>query len=269
MTPFASQFALIGERLNTHRESFRTAVVERDAAIVRRETVRQIKAGVTHLDMCASNAPERETGDMLWILEQVMSDVPADVGIVIDSTSAECQAAALIVLKGRAGTILNLNTTDDAVIELSLKHASQHHAGAIVLLGSSGTTGDLDTRAGELRARMASAGIPEARQFLDPQVLPVAFDAQSPRGVLETVRGIREQWPQARIVAGLSNVSFNLPKRQLLNTVYLAMLMGSGLDAVMCDPCCGALRETLFAAQALMGQDDFMATYLSEFAPGS
>jgi 5-methyltetrahydrofolate--homocysteine methyltransferase len=271
MSEFSSSFILIGERLNTHRERFRAAVAERNAEVVFRETRRQIKAGATHLDLNTSGDSARETADMLWMLETMLPETPDDVGIVIDSADPDCQAAALAKLNGRAGTIVNSNSADNERIFKGLELAAKHNAGAIAILANSAGISGLATnrvkRAEELHAWMTNAGIPEERQFFDPQLLPLAFDPQLARTILATVRELSERWPNSHILVGLSNVSFNMPRRGLLNQVYLAMLLANGIDAVICDPCLVPIHETLYAGQALLGQDEFFATYLSAFMP--
>ena len=266
-----TSFILIGERLNTHRERFRGAVVAHDAESIRRDVRRQVKAGATHLDLNTSSVLEREVSDMLWVLDTIRAEVPSHVGIVIDSSNPECQAAALKKLNGRANTIINTNSGDNAKIAEALELAAENEAGAMVILannaGISGMSTDRLKRAEELRNMMLALGIPEERQFLDPQVLPLAFDPKLPRTVLESVRELRRRWPKTHIMVGLSNVSFNMPRRLLLNWVFLAMLMSNGIDAVICDPCVNAVQETITATQALLGHDEFLATYLSKFAP--
>ncbi len=271
MSDFSSSFIIIGERLNMHRQRFRDAVVGRNGDVVRREVRRQIKVGATHLDINASGSTGSEIADMMWLLETALMDTPIEVGFVIDSESPDCQFAALEKLNGRQGTILNPNTADDAKIGKTIELAAKHEAGAMLVLanneGVSGLVPDRMKRAAELRDAMRAAGIQEDHQFLDPQVLPLAFDPQLPRAVLECVREMHNRWPETHLVVGLSNVSFNMPRRGLLNHVFLSMLVANGIDTVICDPCRKALHETLCAAQALLGQDEFFATYLSAFAP--
>lgn len=270
MSAFSSSFILIGERLNTHRERFRMAVAEQNVDSIRREVRRQIKSGATYLDINTSSVAEREVSDMIWVLDTIRTEVSENVGIVIDSANPECQLAALKKLSGRDGTIINSNSGDTVKIGEALELAAEYHAGAMVILANNAGISGLSTnrlkRAEELRNMMLSAGIHEGQQYLDPQVLPLAFDPQLPRIVLATVRELHARWPKTHIVAGLSNVSFNMPRRGLLNQVFLAMLMANGIDSVICDPC-GSVRDTLCAAQAILGQDEFLANYLSVFAP--
>ncbi|HLX63142.1 MAG TPA: dihydropteroate synthase [Planctomycetota bacterium] len=271
MSDFSSSFILIGERLNTHRERFRTIVVERNAETVLREVRRQIKAGVTHVDVNTSADAARESADMLWLLDTILPEIPKDVGIVIDSAKNEVQAAALEKLAGRQGTIINSNSADNERILKGIELAAKHKAGVIAILansaGKTGLTPDRLKRADDVHAWMTHAGIPDERQFFDPQVLPLAFDPNLSRTILSTVHELHQRWPDAHVVVGLSNVSFNMPRRALLNQVYLAMLLANGLDAVICDPCGVPIHETLYAGQALLGQDEYFATYLSAFTP--
>ena len=58
---------------------------------------------------------------------------------------------------------------------------------------------------------------------------PLAFDPLLPKAVLSAVRELRARWPDSHTVVGLSNVSFNMPKRQLLNQTFLAMLLANGM----------------------------------------
>jgi 5-methyltetrahydrofolate--homocysteine methyltransferase len=273
MAAFTS-FILIGERINTHRERFRSAVSARDTKMVVREVRRQLQNGASHLDINAGGggvSPDQEIADILWILDTALPELPDSAGLSIDSSNPDCQAAALNKLGGRRGTMLNSLSAENPKIESMLALAAKAEAGAAVILansaGISGLTPNRLKRAEELRNLMLAAGIPDERQFFDPQILPLAFDPLLPRTILGTVRELRSRWPNTHTLVGLSNVSFNMPRRKLLNSVYLAMLLDAGIDSVIADPCCKQLVDTLRAAQALLGQDEFLAGYLSEFKP--
>ena len=68
--------------------------------------------------------------------------------------------------------------------------------------------------------------------------------------------------------AGVSNVSFGLPQRKLINEVFLLLLMSRGLDAAIVDPCDAQLMANVKAAEALLGRDDYCAEYLRAFREG-
>lgn len=266
-----TEFLLIGERLNTHRPAFAAKVAERDANAVILELEKQIAAGVTHVDLNAANGGlERETADIDWLLDVLLPALEANIGLVLDSPHPAIFARALQRIGRRAGTILNGITANTASHAEVLRLAQTYGAGVIAVL----TDGSSEARSAEERLALAvrlhnifrDAGISEERQFYDPQLLPAAFDAQQPGASLECVRQLRARWPRSHAVAGISNVSFNMPNRALLNRAYLSMLLAAGADAAICDPCDAQLAETLVAARALLGQDAFLATYIEKNA---
>ena len=264
-----SVLTLIGERLNMNRERFRAAVMARDAAAVLLEARHQIAAGATHLELQpAYENSATELADLLWLLETLLPELQPATGIVLDTVNRECLESALKIISSRPGTILNPSSarpeaSADAV-NLCVELAAKHNAGLIVLLthDDGGKISRL-ARAEELHRALLTAGVPGERQYFDPQVLPVAFDPQLPRAILDTLRDLRQRLPQVHLAAGVSNISFNLPARGLLNRTYLAMLLASGIDTILCDPCDKLLRQSLAASRALLGQDDFLAEYLA------
>lgn len=107
--------------------------------------------------------------------------------------------------------------------------------------------------------------IPEQDVFFDPLVLPVGTDHTQARVTLETLEMIAKEIPGARTVLGLSNVSFGLPNRSLLNCALLAMAISIGLDAALMDPTDKGLRAMVFAAEAVAGRDAFCSRYLKAY----
>lgn len=264
-------FTIIGERLNTHREAFQKLVEERDAKGVRKEAARQQWRGATHLDFNAGANKDKETDEMLWLLDTVLPKLATGTGVVIDTASTDCLKRALERVGKRAGTIVNAVGNDPARSAEILGLAAEHDAGVIaVLSGAGGAPRSSDERlnlVSRLHRDIAAAGIADEQIYFDPQVLPLAADTAQPKAVLETIRAIRQHWPGVHTLAGLSNVSFNMPRRSLLNRTYLAMLLESGVDSLILDPCDKKLRAAILAARALLGQDDFLAIYLSEITP--
>lgn len=264
-------FVLIGERLNTHRPSFAARVAERDASAVLRELEKQVSAGATHVDVNAANGGlEREMADMEWLIGTLLPALTENVGLVLDSPHPQVLGQTLQKIGRRSGTILNGITANPSTHSEVLRLAGMYGTGVIAIL----TDGSSVARSAEERMVMAhglrkvldDAGVPEERQFFDPQILPAAFDTLQPSAALECVRQLRSRWPRAHTVAGVSNVSFNMPNRSLLNRSYLSMLLAAGCDAAICDPCDNNLVATLTAARGLVGQDEFLATYIEKNA---
>jgi cobalamin-dependent methionine synthase I len=265
--PSSPKLTLIGERINTHRERFRLKVFERDTEAVLKEVRGQQNTNVTHLDINAGGSPAKETDDLLWLLETILPELKPETGLVIDSMSAECLARALFRIHDRPGTIVNAITNDADKLAAVMPLIQQHRTGVVAICGSIAasprTSEERLAAAEQLHRALSSAGVPDERIYFDPLLLPLAYDPQQTRAVLETVRELRRRWPAAHAIVGLSNVSFNMPDRSLLNRTYLAMLLAAGANAVIINPGDAELVAILTAARALLGQDDFLTDYLS------
>ncbi|MGC8779167.1 MAG: dihydropteroate synthase, partial [Candidatus Caldatribacteriaceae bacterium] len=111
-------------------------------------------------------------------------------------------------------------------------------------------------------------GIEKGKLLIDPLVVPIGTDQNQGRIFLETIKKIKETYPGVRTVCGLSNISFGMPNRRLLNRTFMALCVGYGLDAAIIDPLDEELMSILFASRALMGLDEFCTDYISAFRSG-
>ena len=85
---------------------------------------------------------------------------------------------------------------------------------------------------------------------------------------VQAIQGIRSNLPDVHIVCGLSNSSFGLPNRALINRTFLTAAMTVGLDAAIMDPMNRELVATMYAAQAVLGVDDYCIEYLGAYRDG-
>jgi 5-methyltetrahydrofolate--homocysteine methyltransferase len=115
---------------------------------------------------------------------------------------------------------------------------------------------------------LTSAGIPPSDIYLDPLVRPVSTDSQAGVVLLETIRRFRETWPEVHIVCGLSNISYGMPVRRLINQSFLVLALQAGLDAAILDPMDQQLMGLLYATRFLLGKDEYGVDYLKAFRSG-
>jgi 5-methyltetrahydrofolate--homocysteine methyltransferase len=115
---------------------------------------------------------------------------------------------------------------------------------------------------------LTAHGIQPDRIFLDPIVSPVSVDTQATRLARETLRLIKKDLPQVKTICGLSNISFGLPQRKLLNHNFLSIMLSEGLDAAILDPTDKALMAHLVATQTLMGLDEGCLDYIAAYRSG-
>jgi cobalamin-dependent methionine synthase I len=85
---------------------------------------------------------------------------------------------------------------------------------------------------------------------------------------LNTIRCIREEFPQSHMACGLSNVSFGLPARSLINRTFLTLAISAGLDAAIIDPNDRELQAAIYAAEMLLGRDKHCLNYTRAFRAG-
>jgi 5-methyltetrahydrofolate--homocysteine methyltransferase len=104
--------------------------------------------------------------------------------------------------------------------------------------------------------------------FVDALVMSVATESEACLTTLATMRAILTEYPSAHLTAGLSNVSFGLPARTLLNRAFLTLAIEVGLDSAIVDPTDRGLMETLYATNAVLGLDLYCAQYTRAFRAG-
>lgn len=259
---------IIGERINSTRKAVAGAIRARDAAFIQKEAVDQVQAGANYLDVNAAAVLDNEPAHMEWLVKTVQKAV--NVGLCIDSPSTEAIAAGLAVHEGRA--IVNSISAERSRAEALLPLVRQHDAEVIGLTISEKqmprTSADRLVFAQAIMQIASEYGVAQDRIYIDPLVRCVASEPMQGGEVLEAIRAISQALPQARVVCGLSNVSFGLPRRRLLNRTFLAMCIAMGLGAAVLDPLDKDLMAALRAAEALQGRDEFCIEYLRAHREG-
>jgi len=116
-----------------------------------------------------------------------------------------------------------------------------------------------------LLQKAESLGIPKRLIMVDALALTVSSKPEAARHALEVMRHCRDVWGLTTTI-GLSNISFGLPARELLNSTFLSLAMGSGLSSFIANPNSARLQETLHAAEVLLNRDPQAARYIGKFS---
>jgi len=258
---------IIGERINSTRKRIGEAVQQGDAEFIREEARRQLDAGANMLDVNGGIAG-REAELLSWLVRTVQE--VTDVPLCLDSADPEALRQALPLCRQKA--MINSITDESARFDSLLPLIRDYGTKVIALcMTTSGPPGGVDDRveiASRLVDRLVAGGIPLDDIYVDPCVFPISSGAGYGPAVLEAVARIRASYPGAHISCGVSNVSYGLPARKLLNEVYLLMLIDRGLDTAIIDPCSDGLMARILAAEALSGRDDFCQNYLRAYRGG-
>ena len=262
---------IIGERINTCRESVMRAYETRDAQYIRNEALRQAEAGADVIDINAGSGPDVETENMAWAVRAVREVV--DLPLCIDSPNPATITAGINACEGHQVAWADSITLEKQRIDGILPACREHQACVIALCrdekGIPRSARDRTEIAKKLVETVDRYGIPLANLYLDPTIEPLSVTHDSGLLSLHALRELKVQLPEIKTVISLSGISFGLPERKLLHRVYLPMLMHEGLDAVFLDPLDTHLMTAFRAARTVLGRDEFCMQYITSHRKGA
>jgi cobalamin-dependent methionine synthase I len=256
---------IIGELINCTRKKVGEAAQKRDAEFLCELARKQTAAGASMLDV-NGGVPEQEVELLSWLVDVVQGAV--DIPLCLDSADPQALMKALPRCKQRP--MVN-SITDEPARWAMLPVLKEHRPKVIALcLSEDGMPRGVQDRvatACRLVDRLTSEGFSLDDIYVDPCVMPVATSPQS-QDLLAAVSQIRTMYPGVHVSAGVSNISFGLPVRKLVNETYLLLMMAHGLDAAIVDPCDAQLMMNVAAAEALLGRDGHCKSYLRAYREG-
>jgi 5-methyltetrahydrofolate corrinoid/iron sulfur protein methyltransferase len=232
---------IIGENIHIISEKVKEALTNRDREFFMDLAIRQVESGAKAVDINLGPRKKDFADVWPWIIETVETVV--DVPLSIDTTNVDGMEAALKSIK-KAQPILNSTSAEPERLEKVPALAKKYGARVIALtMRSEGIPVEADARVTiaveQLIPRMMEIDFPMSDLIIDPLVLTVSGCQQYCPHLIETVRTLQYAWdPAPMISVGLSNVSNAVPNenRPLINRVYLAMLMGVGLQMMIANP---------------------------------
>ena len=260
---------IIGEKINGTRKAVAKAITERDADFIKRLAQSQTEAGSAYLDVNAGTAPEREPDDMIWLVEnvQAVSDLP----LCLDSANPAALKAGLETVN--KPPLINSLSGEKARIQGVLPLALEYKTG-LIILALDDSAGIPASSAGRmeiinrLAAMATEGGLSEDQLFFDPLVTAISTGQDNAKITFDTIRAVKQAYPQAHVTSGLSNISFGMPLRALINRTFMAMCIMSGLDSAIADPNDRELMGAVLAAEMLMGQDKFCQNFSKAYRGG-
>lgn len=260
---------IIGEKINGTRKSVGRAIRDRDEAFIASLARAQVDAGAAILDVNAGSTPDHESDDLVWIVHTVQEAV--DVQLCLDSSNPEPLKAAIGEVKQKP--MINSISGESKRLKEILPLAAEHDCELIALaLDEGGIPKTADSRFDVVSKMMAMTrkhGLSDDNIYIDPLVMSIATDTEAANITLEVIRRIKAGFPETHITMGLSNVSFGLPSRQLINRTFLTLALAFGLDSAIIDPIETSMREALLATELLLGRDRFCRKYTGAHRDGT
>ncbi len=256
---------IIGEKINGSRKQVNRALLERDAEFIQTLARNQADAGAEVLDVNAGTTPDCEAEDLVWLVQTVQAVV--DKQLCLDSPNPEALAAALVACKQTP--FINSISGESSRLRRVLPLAAEHGCPVLALaLDETGIAKSCEGRMAVVRRLFEATralNLPDDHMYVDALVTSVATDTAGCLITLQTMRAVLAEFPRAHLTAGLSNVSFGMPARTLINRAFLTLALEAGLDSAIADPMDRGLMETLFATDAVLGRDRHCARYNRAF----
>jgi 5-methyltetrahydrofolate--homocysteine methyltransferase len=259
---------IIGEKINGAIPATAKAIAERDESYIRELAKRQTEFGAEYLDLCAGTSPETEGETLRWLIGLVQDTV--DTKLCIDSADVDIILETLSLVK-RPGLINSVSEEHNKCERLLPKVADSEWNIIALTCDDNGISTDAEVKfeiAVSIMEKAKSYGIAEKRMFLDPLVTTLSTTSDSLLTFNKTLRRIKERYPEVHITSGLSNISFGMPLRKVINQHFLTLAMGAGMDSAIMDPTSADMRAALYATDALLGSDKHCRRYLNAFRKG-
>ena len=253
---------IVGERINTTRKPIAEAVTNRDADFILNEASSQIEAGAALVDVNAGSRHKSEVEDLTWLIETIQKCLP-EARLCVDSPYPKTLAAVLDMVVHTP--MINSTTAESARFEAMAPIIQKRECDIVALCiddrGIPKSAKQALENAAKLVADLQSIGVKPERIYLDPIIQAVSTNQKAGLIALETIETIRRDHEGVNVVCGLSNISFGLPRRSLINRTFLTLAMKAGLNSAIIDPKDINLMGALRAAAVLLGNDDWCQAY--------
>ena len=256
---------IVGEKINTSRKSIAEAVERHDASFIYKIAQDQSIAGANYIDVNAGTFLDQEVDSLCWLVETVQDAV--DLPLSLDSPNHKALSEAIKRHRGEP-MINSISLEEDRFKSLLPIITSQPCHVVALCMGQVAMPTTIAERVqvgSELIERLTDKGIPIEKIYVDPLVQPVSVDTGMGNATLGAIYEIMSQFPGVNTICGLSNISFGLPGRRLINRNFLALCMAYGLSAAILDPTDKQLMATLLAVDMLLGNDEYCENFINAF----
>jgi cobalamin-dependent methionine synthase I len=264
---------IIGERINASNRLVTGAIVDRNEEYIAGLAKSQADAGADFIDINVGTGNQSQQ-EQIAAIEWAVEVVQAATGkpLAIDSDFPGVIEAGMRKYRGEELMINSVNAEPEK-LEAIGRLATGHQVRLVALaMGAEGIPRGVDERLAAcdtIISHLIRFGISEEQVYFDPLVLPVSVDSGQALITLKTIERIKSQFPQAKTVIGLSNISYGLPNRKLVNRAFLVMTARAGLDAVILDPLDTRTMSLIKAADVLIEKDPQCRRYIRAHRKGT
>ncbi len=259
---------IIGEKINGSIPIVGEAIANHDSDFIKERAKIQANAGASYIDCCASVDEGIEVDTMKWMIDciQEVTDLP----IAVDSPSPDV-LAQVYKFCNKPGVINSVSMEGDKIEKIFPEVADTPWEIVCLLCDDTGIPKSAEDRLNVFERVMKKAkeyNIAPNRFHIDPMVEMLCTSEDGMNMNVEVIKTIRAQYPDIHIVAAVSNISYNLPVRKLVNVGYTVLAMNAGMDSIICDPTDNLMSGLIYATEALLGMDEYCMEYISAYREG-
>lgn len=257
---------VIGERINpTGKKLFKEALKNENLDYILREAIAQIEAGADILDVNVGLPEINEEEMIVKVIKEIQSISP--IPLQVDSTDPKVVEVALRAYNGKA--ILNSVNGEDKILDSLLPLVKKYGAAVVGLtLDERGLPASKEERieiAEKIIKRAEEYGISKEDIYIDCLTLTASTSQDQTFETLKAITYLREE-VGVNTVLGVSNISFGLPRRDLINRTFLTMAMTAGLTLPIINPLDKDMMDSIKAFKVLSGEDKDSNNYVADFS---
>ena len=263
---------VIGEKINASNKSAGQAISNREREVIEKLARDQDAAGADFIDVNAGagqGSREQQEAAMEWLVEVVQS--VTDKPLAIDSDTASVIEAGLRKYRGDTLMINSVNAEPERLQAIGPLAAQRGAALIALTMGKGGIPDNVEARlaaSAAIMEHLTGLGMREEQVYFDPLVLPISVDSTQALVTLRTIQELKARYPAARTTMGLSNISYGLPNRDMINRAFLLMAMAVGLDSAILNPLDARIMSYAKIGAMLAGRDPACRGYIRAYRKG-
>ncbi|UOO36838.1 dihydropteroate synthase [Oscillospiraceae bacterium CM] len=258
---------IIAEKLNGSIPSCAKAIADRDAAYIRTLAAMQAAAGAAYIDVCAA-VKENELETLRWMIDLIQNET--DTPISVDSPDARtCMSAMQFCNK--PGLINSVSGEGDKMDVVFPAITGTDWNVMALLCDDTGIPRTAQKRIDVFEQIMKKAktfSIEPSKIHIDPLIEMLCTSEDGIAMVCEVMTHIKKTYPTVHLSGAVSNISFNLPARRLINQAFTVLAMNAGMDSAVLDPLNQDLMGMIFATEALLGNDEMCLDFIGAYRRG-
>jgi len=259
---------IVGELINASRKSVKEAIEKKDVEAIGSLAKEQVEGGADYVDVNAGVFVDTEVELMKWLVETVQGAV--DAPCCIDSPNPKAIEAGLSVHKGKP--MINSISLEKDRFEALLPVVEDTDCKVVALcMSDEGMPETRDARVGiadKLIGALTDKGMDLDDIYVDPLVQPLSTSDKYGVEFLDAINAIMGKHKGVHTIAGMSNISFGLPERKLINQVFMIMAVANGLDGAIANPLDRRMMAQITVANALAGNDEYCGEMLAAYRAG-